>query len=117
MNKNWDEQEQELNSESQLQSIHKEHLHGISDEPLDEKLTEIINSVQYLLDQRKLHAESDAHNLDMAIPDNVISFRTNGFDINMDNMPVEEKYRFRFEGSRYVIWKNTRDELVVEEVD
>ena len=51
----------------------------------------------------------------MAIPDNIISFRSNGFDIDVDNMPVEQKYSFRFESSRYIIWKNADDELVVKE--
>ena len=54
---------------------------------------------------------------DMAIPDNIISFKSGGFDINVDNMPLEKKYKFKFEGSSYIIWKNTNDELVMKEVE
>ena len=53
---------------------------------------------------------------DMAVPDNVISFSTGGFEINMNEMPVGKKYRFRFEGSRYVFWKDSGGNLVMREV-
>ena len=53
----------------------------------------------------------------MAMPDNIISFKSGGFDINVDNMPLEKKYKFKFEGSSYIIWKNTNDELVMKEVE
>lgn len=106
--KNWDDRERVLERESKLGSIHTELPSHIRHEHFDEQLTEAINQVRYWMEQTIQ---------DMAIPDNIISFKSSGFDINMDNMPLEKKYRFRFEGSRYIIWKNTDDELVVKEVE
>ena len=109
VNRNWDKSEKVLDSEFKLRSIHGDVPLGAENKHLAEHLNNIISEVEYLM--------SKTESQDMAIPDNIISFRSGGFDINMDNMPVDKKFRFRFEGSRYVIWKNTDDELVVKEVE
>ena len=56
--------------------------------------------------------------MSMPVTDDIISFRTGGFDINVDNMKVGQKYRFKFENSRYVFWKDEEDgDLKVKEVE
>ena len=114
-NKNWDARERRLDDVPELQSFHKGRLRDVSDEASGAELIRILRRIQYLTDRIKQRAESFSRYSDMAIPDNIISFRSNGFDIDVDNMPVEQKYSFRFESSRYIIWKNADDELVVKE--
>lgn len=51
-----------------------------------------------------------------AVPENVISFKLDGFDINIDNMDMDRKYRFWFDDTLYEIWKNTNGELEIKEI-
>ena len=116
-NKNWDTKERYLENESELQSIPKSQFLDIDDEIIRAEITRILDKMQYLTNQIRQQAELNAHNSSTAVPDDIISFRSNGFDIDVDNMPVEKKYSFRFEDSRYLIWKNADDELVMKETD
>lgn len=49
--------------------------------------------------------------------EDIVKFENIGFDINMNNMIQERKYLFSFEDSKYVIWKNSSDELTIKEVN
>ena len=48
---------------------------------------------------------------------NIIKFTNTGFDINMNNMIHERRYLINFEDSKYIICKNSSDELTVREID
>ena len=52
-----------------------------------------------------------------AIPENVIEFNQNGFTIDLNAMMLEKRYRFRFDGSRYEIWRNENDALELLELE
>lgn len=116
-NKNWDARERHLENEPELQSVYDESFSDADDEISLTERNSMFNEIRYLNNKIRHLIELDARNHSMAMPDSIISFRSNGFDINVDNMPVEKKYRFRFEDSRYIIWKNADDELVMKEMD
>ncbi len=46
----------------------------------------------------------------------IIEFTNSGFDVNMNKMVTNKQYVFSFEDSKYLIWKNTSDELVLKEI-
>ena len=46
----------------------------------------------------------------------IIEFTNSGFDVNMNNMIADKQYVFLFKDSKYMIWKNTSDELVLKEI-
>ena len=49
--------------------------------------------------------------------ENIVKFTNTGFDINMNDMIYERKYLVNFEDSKYIICKNSSDELTVREID
>ena len=49
-------------------------------------------------------------------PDIVLIKDDEGFIINLNNMETMQPYRMNFLDSRYVIWKNEKGALVIEEV-
>ena len=116
-NKNWDIKERYLENKSELQSVPKSQFPDTNDEIIRTEITRTLDKIQHLTNQIRQQAELNAHNSSMAVPDDIISFRSNGFDIDVDSMPVEKKYSFRFEDSRYIIWKNADDELIMKETD
>lgn len=46
----------------------------------------------------------------------IVSIRTDGFGINLNNMERHTRYRFSYEGSEYEAIKNEEGELVLSEV-
>ena len=48
--------------------------------------------------------------------DDIIEFTTRGFEIHVPKMEIGKRYRFRFDGSRYEIWRHEDDALEVLEV-
>ena len=51
-----------------------------------------------------------------AIPENIIEFKPNGYDIKVDAMELNKPYVFRFDGSRYEIKRDKNDALVMSEL-
>ena len=115
-NRNWDAKERDLDNEP-VQYTTEKPSSNARDEAFRREVSRSIARIQNVTNQIRLRIELDARNSSMAVPDDIISFRSSGFDINVDNMPVEKQYSFRFEDSRYIIWKNVDDELVMKEID
>ena len=107
---NWDSREQEL--EDSITAIQQNSRPSNPDKRLERALDIVLHASKELKHQIALNAIFQ----ETAIPESVISFRVNGFDINVDGMDVEKKYRFRFEGSLYEVWKNISDELEFKEI-
>ncbi len=49
-------------------------------------------------------------------PPDIVLIKDDGFIINQNNMETMQPYRMNFLDSRYVIWKNEKGALVIEEV-
>ena len=49
-------------------------------------------------------------------PPDIVLIKDEGFIINLNNMETMQPYRMNFLDSRYVIWKNEKGALVIEEV-
>ena len=52
-----------------------------------------------------------------AVPENIIEFSQKGFTVDLNAMITEKRYRFRFDGSRYEIWRNADDALELLELE
>ena len=49
-------------------------------------------------------------------PPDIVLIKDEGFIINLNNMETMQPYRMNFLDSKYVIWKNEKGALVIEEV-
>lgn len=51
-----------------------------------------------------------------AIPEDIIEFKPNGYNIKVGAMELNKSYTFRFDGSRYEIKRDKNDALVMSEL-
>lgn len=52
-----------------------------------------------------------------AVPENIVEFSQKGFTVDLNAMMPEKRYRFRYDGSRYEIWRNADDALELLELE
>ena len=77
-----------------------------SSDPVNNKVKEMVETISSYL------VEDSA-----AVPENVIEFSQKGFTIDLNAMMPEKRYRFRFDGSRYEVWRNENDALELLELE
>lgn len=105
-NKNWYSYEHIL--DSQMQRLTR---------PIDDNIQPFNNALRNKIIEI-LETISPYLNEDLtAVPENVIEFTQKGFAVDLNAMIPEKRYRFRFDGSRYEVWRNADDALELLELE
>ena len=69
------------------------------------------------LGNNQLRIIKNIGNEDVSDINDIIKITESGFDINMNMMIPEKQYTFTFLDSKYSIYKNQSDELVLSEIE
>ena len=75
--------------------------------------SDLMNKLNDLIETYSSYFSEDS----TAIPENIIEFSQKGFTVDLNAMMPEKRYRFRFDGSRYEIWRNADDALELLELE